>query len=161
MEGDVCPLRDLIEVAKEIFPHGNAQFMVDEAHSTGVIGPKGAGLVCDLGLENEVAIRMHTFGKALGASGAIIIGNQTVKTALTNFARPMIFTTGPAFPVVAAIRSSYRLMKAGLTEEAQGRVQRIVKHFFKRIACDMALEKAFQRGIWKFHCSVVGTRDLL
>ncbi|KAL8869579.1 MAG: hypothetical protein Q9174_004170, partial [Haloplaca sp. 1 TL-2023] len=69
MEGDVCPLRELIEVAKEIFPDGNAQFLVDEAHSTGILGPKGAGLVCDLGLENEVAIRMHTFGKAIGASG--------------------------------------------------------------------------------------------
>ena len=69
MDGDVCPLSELIEVAKEIFPDGNAQFLMDEAHSTGVIGPKGAGLVCELGLEKEVAIRLHTFGKALSASG--------------------------------------------------------------------------------------------
>lgn len=71
MDGDICPLRELIEIAKEIFPGGNAQFLVDEAHSTGVIGPKGAGLVCELGLEREVAIRLHTFGKALSASGGI------------------------------------------------------------------------------------------
>lgn len=69
MDGDICPLRELIETAKEIFPGGNAQFLIDEAHSTGVIGPKGAGLVCELGLESEVAIRLHTFGKALSASG--------------------------------------------------------------------------------------------
>lgn len=69
MDGDICPLRELIEAAKEILPGGNAQFLIDEAHSTGVIGPKGAGLVCELGLEREVAIRLHTFGKALSASG--------------------------------------------------------------------------------------------
>lgn len=69
MDGDICPLRELIEAAKEIFPDGNVQFLIDEAHSTGVIGPRGAGLVCELGLEREVAIRLHTFGKALSASG--------------------------------------------------------------------------------------------
>ena len=69
MDGDICPLRELIEAAKEIFPDGNVQFLIDEAHSTGVIGPRGAGLVCELGLEKEVAIRLHTFGKALSASG--------------------------------------------------------------------------------------------
>lgn len=69
MDGDVCPLQDLIEAARATFPEGNAQFVIDEAHSTGIIGPNGAGLVCALGLENEVAIRLHTFGKALGASG--------------------------------------------------------------------------------------------
>jgi 8-amino-7-oxononanoate synthase len=45
MEGDICPLKELVGVAKELFPAGNAQFIVDEAHSSGVLGPKGAGLV--------------------------------------------------------------------------------------------------------------------
>ena len=73
MDGDICPLKELVEAAKEIFPAGNAQFLVDEAHSTGVVGPKGAGLVCELSLEREVAIRLHTFGKALSASGGMFI----------------------------------------------------------------------------------------
>ncbi len=41
MDGDICPLRELVEVAKELFPKGNAQFVVDEAHATGIIGDKG------------------------------------------------------------------------------------------------------------------------
>ena len=45
MEGDICPLKDLVAVAKELFPNGNAQFVIDEAHSSGVLGPKGSGLV--------------------------------------------------------------------------------------------------------------------
>lgn len=69
MDGDVCPLREMIEASKEIFPHGNVQFVVDEAHSNGIVGPNGAGLVCELGLENEVAIRSFTFGKALCGTG--------------------------------------------------------------------------------------------
>ena len=69
MDGDICPLREIIEAAKDVLPSDNVQFLIDEAHSTGVIGPSGAGLVCELGLENEVAIRLHTFGKALSASG--------------------------------------------------------------------------------------------
>ncbi|RYP58872.1 hypothetical protein DL769_008766 [Monosporascus sp. CRB-8-3] len=69
MDGDICPLRQLIEAAKEIFPFGNAQFIVDEAHSFGVTGPDGLGFVKDQGLEDEVAIRMITFGKALSGSG--------------------------------------------------------------------------------------------
>lgn len=45
MEGDICPLREFVQVVKEMFPAGNAQFVIDEAHSSGVLGPKGAGLV--------------------------------------------------------------------------------------------------------------------
>lgn len=69
MDGDICPLQELIDTAKEVFPLGNAQFMVDEAHATGVVGPQGRGLVSLLGLEKEVAIRMHTMSKAMGCVG--------------------------------------------------------------------------------------------
>ena len=69
MDGDVCPLKELVVVAKELFPEGNVQFFVDEAHSTGVVGEKGVGLVGSLGLQNEIAIRLHTFSKALACSG--------------------------------------------------------------------------------------------
>lgn len=67
MEGDICPLQELVDTAKEILD--NVYFVVDEAHSTGVIGPNGAGLVNALGLEREIAIRVHTCGKALAANG--------------------------------------------------------------------------------------------
>ncbi|KAK1954691.1 PLP-dependent transferase [Colletotrichum sublineola] len=70
MDGDICPLRELIEAAKDIFPHGNAQFVVDEAHSFGVCGPEGTGFVREQGLTDEVAITMVTFTKALAGAGA-------------------------------------------------------------------------------------------
>jgi 8-amino-7-oxononanoate synthase len=116
MDGDICPLEEMVEVAREIFPE-NVEFVVDEAHSTGVLGPHGAGLVNELGLEKDIAVRVHTFGKAVSAAGAVILGNQTVKTALANLARSVIYTTAPANPVVASVRAAYRLMKSGKTEE--------------------------------------------
>jgi 8-amino-7-oxononanoate synthase len=70
MEGDVCPLLELFEVADEISQGlGNIQFVVDETHSAGLIGPNGTGLVCELGLEAEIAVRLHTYSKAMGACG--------------------------------------------------------------------------------------------
>lgn len=69
MDGDVCPLKEMVEAAEEVLPKGNFQFIVDEAHATGVVGDKGVGLVSALGLQREIAIRLHTFSKALGASG--------------------------------------------------------------------------------------------
>lgn len=70
MEGDICPLKEFFDAAKEVFVNGESvQFVVDEAHSVGIIGPNGAGLVCELELQKEVAIVMHSFGKAMAAGG--------------------------------------------------------------------------------------------
>ncbi|KAL8700019.1 MAG: hypothetical protein Q9224_001158 [Gallowayella concinna] len=165
MDGDVCPLQDLIDAAKEIMPMGNAQFYVDEAHSTGVIGPQGRGLVCELGVQKEVAIRLHTFGKALASSGgilpivylsmgyetdetkAVILGTKIVRSALINFARTIIFTTAPGFPVVAAARSSYRLMATGQTIQAQENIRVLVRYFLDAMASNPAWQKAEKQGI--------------
>jgi 8-amino-7-oxononanoate synthase len=69
MEGDMSPLKELVQAAKEIFPGGNAQFIVDEAHSMGVVGERGLGFAEALGLGSEIAIKTHTFSKAFGSIG--------------------------------------------------------------------------------------------
>ncbi|EGP84004.1 5-aminolevulinate synthase [Zymoseptoria tritici IPO323] len=147
MDGDVCPLEEFIEISKEIFPKGNAIFVVDEAHATGILGPKGAGLVSKLGLEKEIAVRLHTCGKALASSGAFILGSQTVRRTLINYARCVIYTTAPSFPSAAAVRSGYGLLRSGATEEAQARIQFLVKYFFKTITSNPVWEKASETGI--------------
>ena len=67
MDGDIAPIREIVHVVDELLPNGNAYFLVDEAHATGVLGPKGAGVVQDLGLEERMLIRVHTFGSALAS----------------------------------------------------------------------------------------------
>jgi 8-amino-7-oxononanoate synthase len=69
MDGDLSPLRRIVEVVERTLPGGNGHVIVDEAHSTGVYGDKGSGIVCMLGLEQRVFARLHTFGKALGCNG--------------------------------------------------------------------------------------------
>ena len=69
MDGDVAPLKDIVHVIQKLLPLGNGHLIVDEAHSNGVLGPQGRGLVCELGLEDQTSVRLHTFGKALACNG--------------------------------------------------------------------------------------------
>jgi 7-keto-8-aminopelargonate synthetase-like enzyme len=69
MDGDLAPLNEIVECVEAVFPRKNAYIIVDEAHATGIYGEKGRGRVCELGLEERVFIRLHTFGKALACNG--------------------------------------------------------------------------------------------
>lgn len=69
MDGDFAPLEKICTAVEEILPRGSGYVFADEAHSTGVIGEHGRGMICQLGLEDRVLIRLHTFGKAWGCSG--------------------------------------------------------------------------------------------
>ena len=69
MDGDVVPLADVVDCVERSLPNGNGYVIVDEAHSTGIFGDRGRGLVCELGLENRVWARVLGFGKAMGCSG--------------------------------------------------------------------------------------------
>ncbi|KAF4435210.1 hypothetical protein F53441_13565 [Fusarium austroafricanum] len=68
MDGDIAPLREIVECVKTRLPN-NSYIIVDEAHSTGIFGKQGRGLVCELGLEREIFVRLHTFGKAMSSFG--------------------------------------------------------------------------------------------
>ncbi|KAJ5607370.1 class II aminotransferase/8-amino-7-oxononanoate synthase [Penicillium hordei] len=147
MDGDVAPLRELVDVAKELFPDGNAQFLVDEAHTTGVFGRQGRGFVSELGLENEIAIRMHTYGKALATTGAVVVSNRTIREILINNARCFIYSTAPSFPMVAAITAGYKLMNSGQTQPLQDNIQHLVKYFFETITENPVWDEANEEGI--------------
>jgi len=105
MDGDFAPLKDIIALCEKY----NAHVIIDEAHATGIIGEKGEGLVQHLGLQKKCFARMHTFGKALGCHGAIILGSKTLRNYLINFSRAFIYTTSLPEVSVAAIKDSYEL----------------------------------------------------
>jgi 8-amino-7-oxononanoate synthase len=106
MDGDVAPLKEIADICVL----NNANLIVDEAHATGVIGAAGKGLVADLALENKVFARVHTFGKALGCHGAIILGSELLRNYLVNFARSFIYTTALPFHTLVSIKSAYDLL---------------------------------------------------
>lgn len=97
MDGDLAPLAELADVAER----HDALLIVDEAHATGLFGPRLAGRVSELGLSARVLATIHTGGKALGCAGAWVAGPAVLREFLINRARPFIFTTAP-LPVLAA-----------------------------------------------------------
>lgn len=107
MDGDVCPLTDLTKIAKEF----GAVIILDEAHSTGIIGKDGSGLARSLNVENEIAIRVYTFGKAMGIHGACVACSDALKNFIINFSRPFIYTTALPKHSVAAIDCSFEHLK--------------------------------------------------
>jgi 8-amino-7-oxononanoate synthase len=106
MDGHVAPLEQIVELAQRY----DARVLVDEAHATGVLGPGGRGSVAAAGLTSEVDVIVGTLGKALGGYGAFVCCSDQLARYLTNTARTLIFSTGPAPPSVAAALAAIELL---------------------------------------------------
>lgn len=113
MDGDRAPLSELAALAEE----KEALLIVDEAHATGLYGPRGSGLVEELGLRDRVLATVHTGGKALGAAGAWVAGPLPVREVLLNRARPFVFSTAPLPVLCSALGAALDLLR----EEPQRR----------------------------------------
>jgi 8-amino-7-oxononanoate synthase len=103
MDGDIAPLAELAEAAKV----HDAIFVVDEAHALGVLGPSGAGLCAESGVDPDVLV--GTLGKAFGSSGGFATGSSAVRDSLLNRARTFVFTTALPPPVAAAAGAAVHL----------------------------------------------------
>jgi len=106
MDGDRCDLNQLVALKRQ---HG-AFLLLDEAHSTGVIGSSGRGLTALLGLEQEVDVQMGTLSKALGVVGGFIAGSKDLIDLLTNRARSFIYSTAPPPAIAAAVETAIRIL---------------------------------------------------
>jgi 8-amino-7-oxononanoate synthase len=106
MDGDFAPLTELVQICEE----KGAYLVVDEAHSNGLYGPNGSGLVQELGLADKVFARIMTFGKALGCHGAAVVGSDSLRQFLINFSRPFIYTTALPLHALLAIKAAYELL---------------------------------------------------
>lgn len=105
MDGDMAPLTAISALCERYGAH----LIVDEAHATGVVGAKGEGLVQQLNLQAACFARIHTFGKAVGCHGAIVLGSEQLRNYLVNFCRSFIYSTALPEASVAAIRCAYML----------------------------------------------------
>ncbi|KAK5126353.1 hypothetical protein LTR85_010589 [Meristemomyces frigidus] len=149
MDGDVAPLKEIVSVLKSTLPARNGYLIVDEAHSTGVYGPQGRGLVCELGLEAEVTVRLHTFGKALACNGAILLCRPLIRQYLVNYARSLIYTTFMSYPALAAISASYSYLADGKTEVLAENLRSLIAALHARLLelqDSLALESDDGRG---------------
>jgi 8-amino-7-oxononanoate synthase len=105
MEGDRAPLRDLIALCNRY----DASIVVDEAHSIGVDGPEGRGMIASIGRSETVLATIHTCGKALASMGAFVAGSRTLRDFLVNRARTFIFTTALPPYCAAHIQEALKL----------------------------------------------------
>jgi 8-amino-7-oxononanoate synthase len=107
MEGDICPLPELLERAERY----GARLMVDEAHAVGVLGERGAG-ACELfGVEDRVDLRMGTFSKSLASCGGFIAGPADVIEYLKIASRAFMFTAAAVPAAVGAALEAVRICR--------------------------------------------------
>jgi len=146
MDGDLAPLVEIAELCERY----NAHLIVDEAHATGIIGSRGEGLVQQLNLESKCFVRIHTFGKALGVHGAIVLGSDFLRSYLINFSRAFIYTTALPPSTVSHIEEAYRIFP-GMSKERQ-RISQLVDYFraanlkFSRVDSNTAIQGVFVPG---------------
>ncbi len=107
MDGDLAPLTALVELAQR----HRLRLVVDEAHSTGTLGPSGRGALVEAGVEDQVDVIVGTLGKALGSYGAFVACEREMARYLVNSARTFIFSTAPAPSSVAAALAALELLE--------------------------------------------------
>lgn len=90
MDGDLCPLPKLVELAEEF----GAMLLIDEAHATGILGEKGAGVAQHFNCSDKPIIQIGTLSKALGSLGGYVAGSAKLIDFLRNRAATWIYTTG-------------------------------------------------------------------
>lgn len=108
MSGDIADLPPLVKAAKEF----GAALYVDEAHSLGVVGPEGRGVVHHFGVNDDVEIVMGTFSKSLGSMGGFIAGSSEMVEFLKHKARCLIFTASLAPAVVGGVLKALEIMRS-------------------------------------------------
>ncbi len=92
MHGDIAH-KEIFNIADE----HNALLIVDEAHSSGVIGENLLGIFDYYNIKpKENHIKMGTLGKAYGSYGAYILAKNEIIDFLINRAKPIIYSTAPS-----------------------------------------------------------------
>lgn len=128
MDGDRAPLEQMATVCAEL----GASLIVDEAHAVGVYGSQGEGLVGALALQSSVLATVYTFGKAVGAHGAIVVGSKLLRDYLINYSRQFIYTTAPSPHTVTELACAYKRMRAA--DDRRATLKQNIEYFKQCIA---------------------------
>ncbi len=108
MHGDVVRLPELLRLARQY----GARVLVDDAHSTGVLGASGSGTTEHFHLKGEVDLEVGTMSKALGGQGGFVAGDKQVIDYLRFYANSYVFAATIPAPVAAGLITSVELMQS-------------------------------------------------
>lgn len=109
MLGDRAPLKEFVRVKKEF----GARLIVDEAHSLGVLGERGRGVVEEAGVLADVDFIVGTFSKSLGNTGGFCVSSSDNMAVLRYASRPYVFTASLPPATIAATRAALKLLDKG------------------------------------------------
>ena len=127
MDGDIAPLPGLCDLAEKY----GCIMMVDDAHSSGVLGRGGRGTVDHLNCHGRVHIQVGTLSKAIGAMGGYVCGSRDLIDFLYLRARPFLFSTSHPPATAAACRAAFALLDSPEGEKLVKKLWANTK-FFKR-----------------------------
>jgi 8-amino-7-oxononanoate synthase len=107
MEGDIINLPDVVRLAKQY----NANIMVDDAHSFGVVGKQGRGVASHFGLTDDVDIIMGTFSKSLASIGGFLAADKDTINFIKHTSRSLIFSASATPAATASALAALEIIK--------------------------------------------------
>ncbi|RMH68471.1 MAG: aminotransferase class I/II-fold pyridoxal phosphate-dependent enzyme [Gemmatimonadetes bacterium] len=107
MEGDLANLPEIVPLCQKY----NARLLVDDAHSIGVMGPRGEGTGVHFGLQDQIDLVTGTFSKAFASLGGVVAGNKDIIDYIKHFARPFIFSASMPPSNIAAALAALDIME--------------------------------------------------
>ena len=125
MDGDIGPLPSLCEVAEKY----GAIMMVDDAHSSGVLGRNGRGTIDHFNVHGRVDVQVGTLSKAIGALGGYVCGSRDLIEFLYHRGRPFLFSTSHPPSVAATCIAAFDVL-----EQEPERIEKLWENtrFFKK-----------------------------
>lgn len=124
MDGTIADLKSIVDLAEK----HDALTMIDDAHATGFLGPKGRGTHEYRGVMGKIDIITGTLGKALGgASGGFTSGRKEIVALLRQRSRPYLFSNTVAPPIVAACLKTLEMLTA--STELRDKLEANTKYF--------------------------------
>ncbi len=138
MDGDIAPLPRIAALARA---HG-AIMMIDDAHSSGVLGRAGRGTVDHFDVHGQVDVQVGTLSKAIGVLGGYVCGSKSLIEYLYHRARPFLFSTSHPPAVAAACLEAFDVL-----EQEPERIERLwantrrFKAGLKRLQFDTGLSE--------------------
>lgn len=107
MEGDIALLPEISSLAQKY----NASLFVDDAHSIGVLGPKGKGTSAHFNITDEIDLIMGTFSKSLASIGGFVAGNSNVIEYLKHHARSLMFSASISPASAASALAAVKILE--------------------------------------------------
>lgn len=111
MLGDRAPIKEIVDVKREL----GGYLIVDEAHSLGVLGERGRGLIEEQGVIADADFVVGTFSKSLGCTGGFCVSDHAELELIRYSSRPYIFTASPSPVTIASTRQALQTLSAAST----------------------------------------------